>query len=298
MKEQENEFFRTAAIRQCVWYKKEILKAPKPWTTNERMLETFFCNVFRSQDKTTICLVNAVDKLLEKFLHWDEITKWIIIFRQFSRIETIVFTMEHIIPDVTEGNTAHNVALLDERLYERNKAHALYTGGFLVSGSVKIKAGGTHKIPGYLYKNVPNGLFAIHTIEACWNVLNACPGIGGFMAYEYVTDFSYWKDYPDKFTWANPGPGAKRGMQRITRDFTHISQSRYLPFARELLAKWYEYVLSSSFEETVRLEGLDPEIIRPYFEKLSMREVEHWLCEYDKYCRPAAQNKRNYNGRA
>jgi hypothetical protein len=104
------------------------------------------------------------------------------------------------------------------------------------------------------------------------------------MAYEVICDLRYtWvlRNASDKLTWSNPGPGAKRGLNRLLgRDLKHSSRD-YQEQSKQILT-----VLQQRLGNTM-----------PSFE---MREVEHGLCEYDKYCRALnsdGQMKRKYRGR-
>jgi len=90
--------------------------------------------------------------------------------------------------------------------------------------------------------------------------------IGPFMAYEMVTDMRHTRilnDAVDIMTWANAGPGAMRGLQRLG-----------LPFSPEEEATGSMRALLE--RSAIHLDGL------PDFE---MRDIEHSLCEFDKYCR-------------
>lgn len=96
------------------------------------------------------------------------------------------------------------------------------------------------------------------------------------MAYEIVTDLrhtSLLDRAPDIMTWANPGPGATRGAGRILYD-----DATYLNRARP-----------DDVEEIMELmQGLlimsqDPQYWPPGWPSWEMREVEHTLCEWDKY---------------
>ena len=86
------------------------------------------------------------------------------------------------------------------------------------------------------------------------------------MSYELVTDLRhtyYLHDAEDIMTWANAGPGAMRGLNRIHgRDLDDTSKKHdWCHEMRELLnIAWMKYSLD--FE---------------------LREIEHSLCEFDKY---------------
>lgn len=71
----------------------------------------------------------------------------------------------------------------------------------------------------------------------------------------------------DHLHWANPGPGAKRGLGRIffNDKSATISKDRMLSLMQCLL-------VASRFK-------------LPHMPKFEMREIEHSLCETDKYLR-------------
>ena len=57
------------------------------------------------------------------------------------------------------------------------------------------------------------------SLEQCWTWLRDFPYMGPFMAYEVVTDLRHTyllRDANDIMTWANAGPGAMRGLNRLT----------------------------------------------------------------------------------
>jgi len=91
------------------------------------------------------------------------------------------------------------------------------------------------------------------------------------MAYEIVTDLRHTyllEDAVDINTWANLGPGGIRGIRRLLN----------LPLDSAALPRCWQDVMSYLLEEC-NIE-LHNKIGMPQFE---MREVEHSLCEFDKY---------------
>lgn len=97
-------------------------------------------------------------------------------------------------------------------------------------------------------------------------------GFGPFIAYEVVTDLRhtrYLRDATDIYTWANPGPGARRGLNRL-----YGRNLNDHPPVTQLVAEMR--VLFEQVEK-VRDKALLP--------TLEMRDVEHSLCETDKMLR-------------
>ncbi len=91
------------------------------------------------------------------------------------------------------------------------------------------------------------------------------------MAYEVVTDLRhtrYLRNAPDIDTWAVAGPGAIRGLHRLHgRPYKRaLSQEQACAEMRELLA----------MSRTAL-----PDFVPP----LELREIEHSLCETDKWLR-------------
>lgn len=94
-------------------------------------------------------------------------------------------------------------------------------------------------------------------------------GWGGFLSYEVVTDLMetrYLREAYDRDEWAFAGPGAVRGLNRLLgRDLnTSLSPLQALGLMQVAFAQ-------------VREEWPDE------WPTLHLREIEHSLCEFDKY---------------
>tara|TARA_R110000803_G_scaffold180062_1_gene242423 strand:- start:3 stop:698 length:696 start_codon:yes stop_codon:yes gene_type:complete len=114
------------------------------------------------------------------------------------------------------------------------------------------------------------------SLEQCWTWLRDFPYMGPFMAYEVVTDLRHTyllRDANDILTWANAGPGAMRGLNRLTgRDLEYSRRSHdWCGEMRDL----YEIVVERLPVSITQRNDL------PY----EMREIEGGLCEFDKYSR-------------
>lgn len=106
------------------------------------------------------------------------------------------------------------------------------------------------------------------TLQGVFKSLLPVRHVGPFLAYEMVTDMRHTKildQAPDIYTWANAGPGALRGLQRLG-----------LPCANQTQACESMQSLLSRAPTSACMEAWPvPE----------MRDIEHSLCEFDKYCR-------------
>jgi hypothetical protein len=82
-------FFETMYERQMIWYKRFILKQPRPWTDNKIFQESKFTNVYRELDRNSQWQIKNIildDKLDLKNLIWK-----MMVFRFFNNPETFTF---------------------------------------------------------------------------------------------------------------------------------------------------------------------------------------------------------------
>ena len=113
-------------------------------------------------------------------------------------------------------------------------------------------------------------------LEETWHILRDYPYMGPFMAYEVVTDLRHTyllKNANDIVTWANAGPGAMRGLNRLT--------GRELGFCK----RSHDWNKEMNVLYKTVIQRLNKWILinRSY----EMREIEGGLCEFDKYSRIA-----------
>ncbi len=118
------------------------------------------------------------------------------------------------------------------------------------------------------------------TVEALMRI----PGMGGFMSYELACDLRWLSEVSeyslanadDIYTWANAGPGALRGLKTVTgKKPRNNDEAVDMMFALQQGTEDYEWSV-----EFPRM--------------FEMRDIEHSLCEFDKYVRAAFGD---YNGR-
>lgn len=263
----------------------------KPWTDDEILQSYFFTNPYRENDKVTKWFrENIREPLAEK----PDVLFATVAFRWFNLPKTV---------EVLNGMTTRGMyrhGLLQE-WHEARAVRAiqkLWKEGPVFSGAYMIKAGNGPKgckIPSVCaaISNVweeRKELVALcresRSLEVVTKRLAKFPHLGPFMSYEIVTDLRHTfllRDAHDIMTWANPGPGAMRGLNRMSgRTLRGGKQGAdTLNEMRALLA-----VCNRKLPQSM-----------PRFE---MREVEHSLCEWDKYERLLQQDgmkaKRRYDG--
>lgn len=306
-------FFAYARERQAVLLRRRAGQ-PRPWSTDPAFANNRFCNVFREDDRTTIWFRENVR---DRLAHQPEVLLATVLFRWFNRITTgeAIFC---------EGWTERGHSAWDEFLSSgdtRVLREAIlkivgYAGPFVTGAYIIKTPSGMDKLDGVLYgirefaNNKRSGAdwrmvaenYLQHrgerTLESMWVWLCQFPFLGPFMAYEVVSDLRYTAlldRAPDIMTWANAGPGATRGLNRIwgrTPIDKTIPARQQSEEMRQLLACAHDPVGAYWPRQTedggVTTNGYRVDL--PYdimtgpraWPQWDMRTVEHTLCEYDK----------------
>lgn len=239
--------------RHNIFIRKEINNDPYPWSNDAILTDYSFCNVYRELDRVTIWIR---ENWREPYADHPNLPFAMAVARQINWPDTL---QEIGFP--TEWRPQHVKNIMQDRMANKQK---VYTGAYMLTGTL----GGTKieqtvdKILTPLYANFPCDF---SSIENSWKSFLPYAGFSDFMSYEVVTDLRHtkWlKDAPDIMTWANPGPGAMRGLNRI--------------FGRPLDSKQKKPLFIQEMRDLLALLNNEPL-------PLEMRDIEHCLCEFDKY---------------
>ena len=281
------DFFRYARAREGIRFRKE--RGETQLTSDPVLRDWSFCNVNREDDRVTRWFAKYVrDQVPET-----QILLATVAFRWFNRIST-----GQVLAGLNEYNIPARKNLFAEwSTSTAREALALYAEPPYVTGAYIIKTpDGLPKEEGVLWcidqfvqgnkKGLPldHVKFSeilleqpgVHTLEGVWNILRQFPYLGDFMAYEVVTDLYHTPlldRAPDIMTWANPGPGAARGLCRL-RDLPLDDLNRGSETDRRYMMQLMRDLLAAS-----QREEYWPKAWKPW----DMRTVEHTLCEFDKY---------------
>lgn len=283
---------------------KRLAGEPWPWSDDPIFQNNRFCNVYREDDRTTIWFRENVRKkvhlrglgrsIVDSRLHTLRAT---MLFRWFNRIETgeLLFNSElapgwslvfaRTAPDMYAALKECEDLLQEERI---NKSLPVITGSYCIlsapgmpklQGVLKFVEGAWHS--GILEQVAGDPQRHNMSLKDLWVRLKEIHGLGGFMAYEIVTDMRWTPQFssaPDINLWANPGPGAVRGLAKIFRGYTggrdikaeHKTSSHNMQVEMQYLRQY-----------TTDALGHLPMFSRGF----DMRDVEMTLCEVDKFCR-------------
>jgi len=267
-------FFYWINERHMIYLKYKVHKEPWPWTDDEILQTYSFTNVFRELDTGTIWLRENWRK---PYADHEELFFNICLYRQFNWLETAAAI------GYTEHWDPHKVEkLLRER---KAKGKRIFTNAHMLTGTLggdKITQV-VHKVLTPLWDNIEKfePYEASDTLEGAFKrICSNTPGFGPFLSYEVVTDLRhtrYLNTASDIMTWANPGPGAMRGINRLLGHA--VSAKQGTKFVKKSM-KSHEYVQAMR-----ELLDMSPDYLEYHVPALEMRDIEHSLCEFDKYMR-------------
>lgn len=265
---------------------------PGPWTDDPILGNWRFCNVYREDDTVTIWVRKNIR---EK--HFD--SPYLYLALAVARYINWPDTLEELMltpgafPTHPDFHPTKMTAALEARASRGDK---VYTGAYMIRAESNPKAEwyswSKHR---YIAEIVIGRIWEDHEdwnaflgvpgrkLEEVWNKFQdkRYIGWGPFMAYEVVTDMRhthYLRHSLDIMSWANAGPGAIRGLNRLHgRELTaNPGPNQTNVEMRELLVELNQMARNhASLFPPSDYWGVPFE----------MRDVEHNLCELDKYLR-------------
>ena len=274
---------------------------PGPWTADPVLRDGRFCNIFRELDTVTIWIDEHIRKPYADHPHlWFMLA----IARYINWPDTLRYLMDEAEPGTWPDEDGFEPAKLTKALEDYAAAgNKVYTGAYMIRAesdpSKEWYSWTKHRyiaeiVLGRLWEDreewardlepAKSGMPKVPrvpTLESVWTKFqqHRYIGWGPFMAYEVVTDLRhtrYLRNATDIYTWANAGPGAIRGLNRLygrnlaAKPRPEQTNAEMLQLMEELNV-YDEPGFNATFGE--------PCGVNPRFE---MRDIEHSLCEFDK----------------
>lgn len=278
-------FFQFIYDRQMVWHNRFVKQLPQAdWTNDPIFKRTKYTNVYRELDRGTLWLEDYLaDNLIKEVKGVEEIWQqqreifWVIcVYRLLNKIETF-----------------EQIGLISFEDYGKKKKREkwftsirqLLESGFKVWTSAHITLQSNLKqdrITNYetildrLHKSFDSlvkDVLACDDPQWAFKFIQQMYGFGPFISYEVASDLARlpWIKFDDD-TWANAGPGCIPGIQLIFPKYK--TQDQHME-AMTLLRDYQE----KAFEKL----GLDFMSIAHEKKWLTLRNIEHSLCEFRKY---------------
>jgi len=284
-------------------YRRRLAGAPYPWTEDSVLNRYKFTNPFRENDADTIWMRDYFrPDVLNQKVGFCDINHNIVNAALYRMIGTPEFAQEFLAQHRWITKINYNPELIKKIIKDRLAAKKkCFTGAYIVTNQ-GIKAPKADVVidefitPLVFVLSLESGIYPkpwvdnMHSLHERLKVFKGFGG-GGFMAYEVVTDVANMPFFnpltgkmhhpdqyiEDRYSWANAGPGAIRGLNRIygLPYKARMSQKEALNKMRVIIG--HKHLAHKMAKE----KGYEP----IEFKDIDMRCIEHSLCEFDKYWR-------------
>ncbi|KAI0820840.1 hypothetical protein BC628DRAFT_1465886 [Trametes gibbosa] len=268
-------FFVFVAERHRI-HQRRLLGAPQPWTTDSILATYPFTNVFRVYDRVTQYILHNVIERGDQGLQ--EQCFRIMLFRSFNRMETWELLTAHF-GELTWRE--FDVDAYDEVLLAEQRGNPLYNHAYIIPSP---KLGGRANASNHLRlvqlmmeEDLPGQLQKLRHLKDAHGRIGLFPGMGDFMALQLLLDLNMTAhfNYPED-EWVALGPGSQACLLKI-----------FGPSIRGFELDALRYLHRTQHAHFARLR-VRPDCIprlpgRPH--GLSMVDLEHALCECEKYSR-------------
>ncbi len=271
-------YFHFMELRMNIFWSK-YNNEKYPWTNDSILLKHKFTNVYRSCDRVSQYLIrNVIYNENIKDLSEEDILLRILIFKVFNRIDTWEFIEANI--GVLSIKT-FNPSLLSELLTKRIAVKPIFNSAYLMTGSHKdyTQYSSKHErwlrmidekfIKGKLLSKIVKS----KSLQDVFEILQECPFIGDFLAYQYAIDFNYSEVINfDENSFVKAGIGAIRGIKKCFENANRHNYEDLIRYTYDNLHKYRERYECPDFKN---LFGREPTLI----------DLQNCFCETDKYLR-------------
>lgn len=243
--------------RHAIHVRRHILNRDPPWTKDKILQEYKFTNVFRELDKGTVFYL---DEIMPHCKTPKQLFLNTVLYRVLINIET----MQEL--GVLDLKTPKE-KVMEILIKRKNRGDKIFTAAYKLCPLKEYKMYNT-KVERYVHAVFEmmkswHDDFVNFDIQEMFLAIKKHYGFGGFLAYEIVSDLAYSNLFPKVRAddWANAGPGAKRGLKHLFEkcNLTDMQKMRML---QQTQKQYFIFNL-----------------------KLDLRNIEHNLCEFDKYYR-------------
>lgn len=278
-------YWRFAAERQEILFRR-VSGESAPWTTDPILTTYKFTNAYRAADRVSQYLIQQV--IYGGNYDGRDTVFRVLLFKLFNKTDTWELLEE------SHGELViqrFDVDCFDRTLNAALKAGlTIYSAAYIMpSGPADVRRARKHRMHLELMlrmvrDGMPERLLATRTMSKAYELLRELPGIGPFLAYQFVTDLNYSNHlHFSEMEFVVPGPGARDGMRKCFKDLGDYSEADAIRWVADRQGK----------EFTAR--GLTFRSLwgRP----LQLIDCQNLFCEVDKYARVRHPEISGYSGR-
>lgn len=266
-------YWKFASLRQEVFFNR-FEGLTFPFTADPIINKYKFTNVYRASDRVSQYLIRNVIYNENLPNSPKEILFRILLFKLFNKIET----WELLSSNFNLTWEDYDFKEYDRVLSDAISKNTIYSAAYIMS-SCKSYFGHLRKHSNHLKlieliinKNTHELFMSFKTMQECFELLKSFPGLGDFLAYQFVIDINYspiLNFSESEFVVA--GPGAKGGISKCFSDTGGLSNVEIIKFMTDIQEKEFER-LELSFKTL-------------WGRRLQLIDCQNIFCEVDKYAR-------------
>jgi hypothetical protein len=276
-------YWRFAVARQAL-YEARLQGQAAPWTSDPILRRHRFTNCYRAADRVSQFLISQV--IYQGSQEPDEVMFRTLLFKVFNRIPTWQ-RLEAAVGEVSWRD-------YDYDRYERvlsaafTSGERLYSAAYVIPppafGEARKHANHLRLLELMMSTDVAGKVRSAGSLRGVFEVLRSYPGIGDFLAYQYLIDLNYSSMLAyDEMEFVVPGPGARDGIRKC------FGRS-----ADGIEADVIRYMADHQEDHFARL-GLHFAGLRG--RRLQLIDCQNLFCEVDKYARVAHPDVQGISGR-
>lgn len=274
-------FFRWCAERQAI-DKRKRAGEPAPWTQDKILRNYKFTNVYPVSDRGSQFLIKSV---IEKGSQEPvDVLFRILLYQAFARPSTFELIEKHCSPLTWANYSREKIAPLLKKV---NKSKtAVFTAAYQnlppPFDEEKTQIDRALRLVEVLMdRDFLGELAQVEYFGEVYEILTTYQNFGPFHSFQMMRALSYTNIiHFHRNDWAIAGPGTVSGMRKMFGD--SFSQTTDLDFQLSIM-RWFVDNAPAQFQRLgLEFDGLGPDHL-----PLSVVDVEHAICEVDKYARLA-----------
>jgi hypothetical protein len=276
-------YWRFAAARQALYEARLSGQAP-PWTGDPILAAHRFTNCYRAADRVSQFLIAQVTYRGDQ--SWPEVFYRTLVFKIFNRVSTWRLLAGES-GEVTWAG--YDFGRLNQVLQAQLDAGGrLYSAAYIMPpprlGEARKHANHLRLVELMMRDGAPEKVAGAASMRAAFQVLEGYPGMGAFLAYQYLIDLNYAAGLGfSEMDFVVPGPGARDGIRKC-----------FGAAATGIEADVIQYMADTQEAHFSRL-GLDFRGLRG--RPLQLIDCQNLFCEVDKYARAAHPEIAGISGR-
>lgn len=278
-------YWHFAAERQAMYYRR--LKNPVgPWTDDTILGAHRFTNAYRAADRVSQYLIREVQYHPERSSAPAELFFRTMLFKIFNRIDTFELIERHLGPVSWQSTGFDAIAgVLDRAMATRKRVYsAAYIMPTPAYGHARKHQNHLAMLAAMMADNLPGKLTRARSLDEAYQLVLAYPGLGRFLAFQYVTDLNYSTllDF-DEAEFVVAGPGALDGLAKCFGDQALEDPERVIHAVAE--------------RQDMEFARLGLEFDGLFGRSLMPIDCQNLFCEISKYARVAHPEVAGVSGR-